>query len=214
MSTDVREHLRHAAGDPLRGPDVAAAMRRGDRLRTRRRGAGVAAALSVAAVAVVALTGLPATTTPPEIGSPPAETEDGNWSELTRGRLSDGATWVLDGQTTHDAVCVRWHIPGTDREQTNCVIEVDWDDMETNGADMLVLRNLDPEVVVGYAGPAITTVEVGLADGSTVDASLLEIQRSGFHAYMVETRGQAVNYVTGRDADGQVRTTTALVAPH
>lgn len=58
MSVDVRERLDRAAGDPARGPDVAAAIARGDRLRRRRRVGVGSTALLVVAVTVAVGTSL------------------------------------------------------------------------------------------------------------------------------------------------------------
>lgn len=53
MPSDLRDTMRLAAGQPSRGPDVEAAMRRGTRLRRRRQ-----SSIALATVAVVAVAGV------------------------------------------------------------------------------------------------------------------------------------------------------------
>lgn len=67
MSTELRDTMRRAAGQPARGPDVAAAMRRGTWLRRRRSGIALTTVAVVVAVAGV-LAGPLVRPPAPEIG--------------------------------------------------------------------------------------------------------------------------------------------------
>jgi hypothetical protein len=207
MSTDLREQLRVAAGEPARGPDVTGAMRRGHKLRVRRRTAGVAAGTTMVVALVAVGSWLPGAISPPHIDLPPAgppddsqpaDGPDQGWSELTRGTQSGGSTWVLAGKRTTDEVCIRWQIVGADSEHTNC-------GRDPGASDLLVIVSADPELVIGYAGPEIVAVEILLEDGTTLQADLHSIPDSGFHAYVADTGGRTWKDITGLDTNGDIR---------